>query len=219
MSSGLLTLGAGRPLLAEWRERAGGELVGSGSRRRRGRHRDPYDAPRWLRGVDALLPRMDRPVYTSVCVGLAVGAIIWVPSALDVSETSSFPTERAKVVSIRDHGGFFSSCGRGGGQSKDVTWQSLSSPARLPDRFVDNDQCLDTSVGEVWTVVRVIDKSGDVETFVNPTRTYSEAIHETLIAGGIAFGVAILGLYARLWWIDRRPRLRRLWRERGRSRG
>ena len=194
------------------------ELVHGGSRRGLGRHRDSFEAPRWLQLLDGLIPRMDRPLYTSACVGLAFGAIIWVSSALDVSETSGFPTERAKVTSIKNHGGFFSSCGRGGGQSKDITWQSLSSPLKLPNRFVDNDQCLDTSVGEVWTIVRVIDKSGDVQTFVNPTRTYSEAIHETLIAGGITFALVILGLYARIWWIDRLPRLRRLWRERGRSR-
>lgn len=106
---------------------------------------------------------------------------------------------------MKDQGGFFNSCGKGGGQEKDITWQSLNPPTGLPATFVDKGECLDTAPGEVWTIVRVVDH-GNVETFVNPTRTYDRAAEDTAIAIALSFGVTLLVLFVRLWWIDRRER-------------
>lgn len=157
--------------------------------------------------------RFRKVLVEAILVGLVLAGVVLVISGWEWIHVRGWPVEQATIIK-KVPTGETEGCGKS--STADVylqTWLSGDPPRGLPAKFTNEEGCDAGEIGDVDTVVRVVNDDGSVHVWDEPATSLIEVLGFSAVGlvGGWLLGV-VFGLVAMAWkaaWGSRGSRRRR----------
>lgn len=146
-------------------------------------------------------PRTARQaLLTAGAIALAVALLLAGVATRQWWHVRGWPAESARAERMVPTG-HLQHCGKFNNEDVyEITWVSKNPPEGLPATFTSQEGCDAPQVGDVVTVVRVVNDDGSVHVWDDPTTSGRDVAIVLAASFGGMFALAWLTLMARIWW-------------------